>query len=282
MKAVVCTLSAWAAAVLTAHAGEATYARFQLTDLDLRDPHVFVDFLGCRDVTDTAILGFSVNGSLASSLQTDGDGDGFLDQSYVIQFTPLDRSATSSTMAVGAAQCTAPLEGSQCGSLQNPQPANAALGSTAACLAALQGTVRPYSPAVTASGPPCFASAPVSLTFQLFDTPVLLSNAQVGARFADAPGTGLVDGLVRGFLSEEVARSTLIPDSVPLVGGRTLAQVLPGGSGPGGTNPNCAAHDDRDMINLEIGWWFYFNFPAQRIADLPKVLHADSFEDAAE
>src|SRR5688572_21494438 len=46
---------------------------FRLTDLDLRDPHLYVEFLGCRDVTDTQLVGFSVNNELQTAIQTDGD-----------------------------------------------------------------------------------------------------------------------------------------------------------------------------------------------------------------
>lgn len=32
---------------------------FRISEMNLRDPHVFVDFLGCRDITDTPLVGFS-------------------------------------------------------------------------------------------------------------------------------------------------------------------------------------------------------------------------------
>ena len=67
--------------------------------MDLRDPHVYVIVLGCRDVTDTALLGFSVNGRLQTSIQTDADvpPDGLLDLSTLIEFLPLDQSLNLET-----------------------------------------------------------------------------------------------------------------------------------------------------------------------------------------
>jgi len=47
---------------------------------------------------------------------------------------------------------------------------------------------------------------------------------------------------------------------VPLIGGQPLSALLPGGAG------NCAAGDDRDMLNGEPGWWFYFAIEAERVA----------------
>jgi hypothetical protein len=70
-----------------------TPTAFRLRDLDLRDPHVFVNFIGCRDVTDNPLAGFSVNGELQTNIQTDGDVDGDLDLSIATVFRPLDQAA---------------------------------------------------------------------------------------------------------------------------------------------------------------------------------------------
>jgi hypothetical protein len=61
-----------------------------------------------------------------------------------------------------------------------------------------------------------------------------------------------------GFISETDANNTMIPNSFPLVGGMPLSALLPGGSN------NCAAHNDKDVNNGVMGWWFYLNFPAAR------------------
>lgn len=76
---------------------------FRLTDLDLRDPHIFVNFLGCRDVTDTQLVGYSFNSDTQTRIQTDGDSDGFLDLSHLIVFDPLDQSGAGGAMRFGRA-----------------------------------------------------------------------------------------------------------------------------------------------------------------------------------
>lgn len=247
-------------------------ARFILTDLDLRDPHVYVNFLGCRDVTDTPLVGFSINGQIQASIQSDGDGDGFLDLSYVLEFLPLDQGAATLPLQFGQAVCTAPLAGTSCGTLLIPTPATATLGSTLACLAPLPGTVRPYTPAITTASPACFASAAVTLILDLGGIPVTLRDARVAATWAGDPATQLVNGLMSGFISEADANATIVPASVPLVGGQPLSALLPGGTG------NCAPYSDKDVNGGVMGWWFYFNFPAARIYYGSDALYADGFE----
>ena len=50
--------SARCLALLAALAGTGAAAQtaFRFNDLDLRDPHVYVNFIGCRDVTDTPLV----------------------------------------------------------------------------------------------------------------------------------------------------------------------------------------------------------------------------------
>jgi len=93
-RAVTAALGALLLATTTASSAQSP-AGFRFADLDLRDPHLFVDAFGCRDITDTPLLGFSVNGTLQTRIQTDGDGDGSLDLSYLVEFLPLDTSQAS-------------------------------------------------------------------------------------------------------------------------------------------------------------------------------------------
>jgi len=248
-------------------------ARFLLTDLDLRDPHFYVNAVGCRDITDTALAGFSINGEIQASIQTDRDFDGFLDLSYVLEFLPLDQGATTLPLQFGQAVCTAPLAGTSCGALLIPTPTTATLGSTLACLAPLPGTTRPYSPAIVTTTPACFASDAVTLVLGLAGIPVTLRDARVAATWVGDPATQLVNGLISGFVSEADANAVILPASLPLVGGQPLSTLLPGGGG------NCASHSDKDLNNGVTGWWFYFNFPAARVYYASDALYADGFEE---
>ena len=74
----------------------------------------------------------------------------------------------------------------------------------------------------------------------------------------------MVNGLLRGFITEADANATIIPATFPLVGGHPLSLLLPGGDPPG-ADRNCAGFDDRDTYQGVRGWWFYLNFPAVRV-----------------
>lgn len=259
-RAVTAALGALLLATTTASSAQSP-AGFRFADLDLRDPHLFVDAFGCRDITDTPLLGFSVNGTLQTRIQTDGDGDGSLDLSYLVEFLPLDTSQASNLIDFGGAQCSAPATGTTCTPvLASAVAGDAALGPPAACLAALPGTLRPYTPALAVPTTPCFASPTGNLTLDLGGVPVTLRQVALSATFVGTPATELTNGLLRGFISETDADNTILPASLPLIGGRPLSSLLPGGTGA------CAAHSDKDVLDGVTGWWFYLNFPATRVS----------------
>lgn len=234
---------------------------FRVSDIDLRDPHVFYNFgVGCVDFTDTGILGFSFNGSLQTSVQTDGNGDGFLDSSTVVEFFPLDTSQSTNLLHGGKARCTAPMATTTCTAVLVPDLAgNGPIQTSGQCLAPVAGTTRPYNPAITAPGPTCFASVVDDVTLEFGGIPITLRDAQVAATFSGAPIDRLVNGLLRGFLTEADANNTLIPATYPVIGGQPLSRLLPGGTG------NCALHSDKDTHAGAPGWWFYFNFVADDV-----------------
>jgi hypothetical protein len=243
---------------------------FRIDDMDLRDPHVFVNLLGCRDVTDTALVGFSVNDRLQASIQTDADmpPDGLLDLSTLIEFLPLDQSLNTNLMDSGSADCTAPIATTTCVGPIVPSgiAGDAALLSAGLCLAPIAGTVRPYTTEITNSAAPCFGSPIGTLTLDLGGIPVTLNDAQIAAGFVDTPASALVNGLIKGFVTEADADAALLPGTLPLIGGQPLSSVLPGGDPPGPNNTNCAAHSDVDIRNGVRGWWFYLNFTAMRVS----------------
>ncbi len=250
-------------------------AAFRFSDLDLRDPHLFVQVVGCNDVTNPTLLPFSVNGELQTRIQTDADGDGRLDLSYVVEFLPLDRALPTSLMDFGGAECSAPLAGTACTQvLASAVAGDAATGAGTTCLAPLPGTVRPYNPAVAVPTTPCFASPAGTLTLDLGGIPITLREVALSASFVGDPGDALSNGLLRGFISEADADATILPAGLPLVGGRPLSSLLPGGTG------NCAAFSDKDMLDGASGWWFYFNFPASRVPLLDPF--ADGFGNGFE
>jgi hypothetical protein len=236
---------------------------YRFTDVDVREPHLFVELLGCHDATDTPVFGvFAVNTELATALTTDDDGDGLLDLSPVNVFRPLNQTngAMTPLEVYTDAECTAPA-GASCSPAagEDPVMVTATNQASGTCLQPVSGTLHPYTPAVTNSSAPCFSSTAATVTFTLSGIPITLTGAQIGATYVGNPATGEINGLLRGFISEADADATILPDDLPLVGGEPLSSLLPGGDG------NCAAHDDRDVVSGVTGWWFYLNFTATRV-----------------
>ena len=249
----------------------ATITAFRIRDMDLRDPHTYFSFIGCRDLTDNSLLGYSFNSQLQTELQSDSTGDGLLDLNMLLLFEPADPAGPGGMMifATGA-PCTAPLASTSCGPIG---PGNWTLLSTiqppaGACLSPVAGTLKPYSPSVVSPSAPCFVSDPANLVLPVGGEIALsLTSAQIAATFVGNPPTQLVNGLILGFLSETVANTTILPVSYPIAGGQPLSVLLPGGD-PAGIDVCCASHSDKDAApggGGGGGWWVYFNFVASAV-----------------
>ncbi|MEM9860471.1 MAG: DUF4215 domain-containing protein [Myxococcota bacterium] len=235
---------------------------FRMSDLDLRDPHAFADVFGCRDITDT-VFGFDgVNPQFQAAIQTDGDSDGLLDLSFVLAFDSLDQSdGGTGDMSFVVADCTtAPIRCTADTSL----PLTYTSQSSGACLGLVPGTTRGYSPAIAQPDGPCFVTDAADVSFTLSGIAIRLRDAQLGAQYVGSPATQLSRGLLRGFMTLSDAQASILPDTLPLVGGQSLAAVLRGGPG------NCSFQSDMDDHPIHgRGWWFYMNFPAAEVNFTP-------------
>src|SRR5450432_1569780 len=120
---------------------------YRFTNLYLRDPHVWLNALGCDDVTDTTLFGFSINGKLQTSIQTDGNADGFYDLSYLQRLYPLDENDG----AVGAANFVSANCSTTTGACaaegSTPVSSMYTSAATGQCLGVIAGFVNSYSPA---------------------------------------------------------------------------------------------------------------------------------------
>jgi hypothetical protein len=108
---------------------------------------------------------------------------------------------------------------------------------------------------------PCAESAPTTIIFPLGLFNIPLQDVQVGATYVGDPATNLINGEIRGFISETDANGIVIPPDIILVGGQTLSSLLAGGTG------NCqVGQDDRDTGPGSVsGWYLYINFTAHRV-----------------
>jgi cysteine-rich repeat protein len=235
---------------------EITATAYRVSSIQLRDPHAYTTvFFFCTDITS------NLNTELNNAVTMDTDGDGLLDLSVLSVFRPLNQSLATNPLEIVFSDCNAPMSGTSCApeAGTTPIPSTASNLSTGTCLQPTPGTVRPYSPAVTNATAPCYASGTHTLDLDLGGIMLRLRDAQVGATYVGNPATSMVNGLLKGFVTEADANTTILPASLPLVGGRALSSLLPGGTG------NCASHDDRDYVNGVRGWWLYFNYTANQV-----------------
>lgn len=238
----------------------------RLTDLDLRDPHGYVQLIACLDITNNdvpGVPGTSINGRLATAVSSDGDGDGFLDSSSLLAFRPYDSLATAERIDLGSGNCPEPSPPASCDWRMPPVPRTSDYDAfdVGACLEPAPGTTTVYSPAITPPVGSCVVSSPTTLYLALLGAEIPVLAAQVAAERLGEPPTELRDGLWMGFLRESDADAILLPPAIPIVGGQPISILFPGGTG------NCAAHDDRDAgPGGESGWWLYFNFTAAPVS----------------
>ncbi|MEZ4402784.1 MAG: DUF4215 domain-containing protein [Kofleriaceae bacterium] len=242
----------------------ATPTAFRFRDLDLRDPHVFVNVVVCRDMTDTGLLTFpGVNPLIQTNIQTDGaDANTLLDLSIVTLFRPLNQATSASTpLEIHFPGCTSPIGATVCSRTPPASPAVPTMSTNgvAPCLGPVPGSTGGYMPAITQPVAPCYASAATTVTIDVAGIPVTLTDARVAATYVGNPATSTVNGLLVGFISEAQANMTVLPMSLPLVGGQPLSSILAGGAG------NCSNRNDKDVNNGVPGWWFYMNFTADRV-----------------
>ena len=255
---------------------------FRFTDLDLRDPHVFanVPLLGCADVTNLSLFGIDgVNPQLQTNIQTDEDGDGLLDLSLANTFAPLIQTAGSMTTAdLVFPDCTAPMSSTSCELAAGAQHTVASavnMGSGAVCLAPVAGTTDgAYTPALVSptapSGGTCYAATAGTVSFDLGGIPITLIDARIGGEWFGSPATEIRDGMIRGFLSEAAADTTIIPEGttgIDSIDGEPLSALLRGGTGS--CSQPAPATGDTDTYTPPggtaiTGWYFYLNFTAAR------------------
>ncbi len=238
------------------------------TDLNLIDPHTYVDMglLGCWDVTNN-LGNQAVNAQLETAITTDDDGDGYLDLSLIMVFRPLDPAGgVTGPLDLVVGQCTAPMAGTVCDvdPAQPPQSTTYTNESSGDCLGTYPGTHRTsYTPGLTIpSAPPvCFWSTGATITVTFGSISFPLQDVQVAGNYSGNPVDTLANGFMRGFLSEADANNIIFPPDMALIHDKALSSLLPGGAGC------CASHDDRDtgLDGTTVGWWFYFNFPAERV-----------------
>jgi hypothetical protein len=232
---------------------ENTATAFRINSMTLKDPHAFTRVFICLDITS------QLNTQISTALTSDGDGDGDLDLSLVSVFRPLNQTAPSTPMDITFPDCTAPATGTRCtlpagGTVVNSNANNQASGT---CLGTLPMTTRSSYGTITMPSGPCFSSDQETITLSLGGVPLTLHEARIGATYSGVPASQLINGLIRGFVTQADADATILPSTIMVVGGMRLSAILPGGMG------NCQSNSDMDTaMDGTRGWYFYLNFTA--------------------
>ena len=259
---------------------------FRVTRADILDPNIWISvpIFGCRNFRSSGLLGqlpSGINGLLNESIQ-DPDENGEYGLSIAAVFRPLDQAPT----ATGDAElhfptCTEDSPVDICVADPDSQVVFATFENRAngVCLNRLPGSGAPTPegwfdnaentigaaslPTGTASSP-CFVTPEVSLTLDVAGIDIPLTGARLAANYQGDPATGLVTGLLRGFVSLEAANAVLLPDDLPLVGGQVLSRFLHNGPSSCRSSP---ARDVGPAIGggTTTGWWFYLSFTAELV-----------------
>jgi hypothetical protein len=258
----VITAGAVAATSTAGSAGPAPVTVFRVTELYLRDPHLFI---GVSDITEMPVLGVSINRTLIpNKLTMDADHDGFLDLSMLLQLQPLDPLSTTATLTLTEGHCAADPSGTKPCAPSTSAPLAAAwpitYSTTGTCLEPIAGSTSSYQPTIAVPQTPCFAtSAGHDLVINLGGVAVQVSAARVSASQRLQPAPALVSGLISGFVSSTSAMRAILPADV----GAPLA---------GSALSNYVRQQDYDLATsptMENGFWLYLNFVAQRVDYAP-------------
>ena len=236
----------------------------RISTINLVDPHPYVDYVFCVDGTNY------LNNTINDSMNNDGDGDGFIDDSVITQFytdQPDYITGRDLIASVIDSDCPYPLHSAACEPEVGASPTfiSTVPSQINDCLNAIPGTESPagYSPPINTISAPCYVSEPQNFTLNLLNGATLpLSGYQQAEKYEG--GLTMSPGLIRGFVSQADAEAfnfTVHVNGNPL--NLTLAEILPG-------HPNnCKTPTLNDMDlgpdGITQGWWLYFNITSELV-----------------
>jgi hypothetical protein len=219
---------------------DASERAFRINSLVLADPHVYFDPIGDLTVV--------LNDQFAQWLTPPADGgSGDLEAGLVLVFRPLDQSEGGGG-AFEYWNSSCPLETNA----QICTPLDATLGYSSTyesfplgpCLAADPSHLDPDLDAPLGPEQNCFLNAPFNVVIIAGGVTLPFDLAELSAQYVGDPSGNLVEGLLRGFLSNETANMT--NTDLPPLGNVSLADLL--------------QNADRDEDGS--GWWLHLEFTA--------------------
>lgn len=221
--------------VTESETGEDGPLAFRFNSIEVTDPGAGIGG-GCANAD-------QVNGLLAPAISGDGDGDGFLDMAFVIDFPELDQTdGASGMLSFANAQCAAP-DGAECGLLPDTElyPASYTVMGDGVCLAPDPANVEPGTGDAGTTMGSCFVTETIDAQVVTSAVALPLTDAVIAAQFVGEPAGNLVSGTIQGFLSRADAENTMV---------EALGMMIPL------DGLLCAEQMDGD------GWWMHLNFTA--------------------
>lgn len=251
------------------HLSECTFVRtaFRMNSLGLFDPVIqlpqvcdpgFMDFVNDQ-------LGGSATGDKFSSVAPPESLDGLIDLGFVFTFAdPIQQGSggenpASFVVSDCNAEFPAPVPNPSPCSPNTTEPSRSDFTATtqtggATCLSAFDGTADRTVNAVVSGDDGCFASAPLDFSVILGTLLTIpLKETVIAGQWSGDPATGLVNGLIRGWLPRSVAETLIVP-TLPFAGGGPLPDMVRVGT--------CTEYDDNDG---EEGFWMYLTFEAEPV-----------------
>lgn len=223
---------------------EEALAAYRISSLELRDPHFMLatdpSSGACVDVTDSMV-------NLALAQRSKG----------VLLVQNGIQHGTSSSIKLLDGKCDVVPGRTYFSCSVTPdaaQPIPVTEMAAGVCLAPEPGTTSGYEPPVEVPTGPCFVSDVTNTPLPIEGLPLQLKHLRIAATYEADPANWL-GGLIEGFMTEEAAAGSV---GSALPGNPPLSSLLPGGVG------SCGSGDDRDVVDGESGWWFYFKFTAER------------------
>ena len=246
-------------------------AVFRIDSLELEHPHTIFDDPGdfdlfCQDATNDplVILGEEVFPGVNPELKARIDAH---EINILNEFNPFGQDD-------GFETCLAGMEADDL-FIQTPTE----IQRTGTCVDAIDGlfddtwpdneSTEPNFPEAGSAG--CHVSTPVDamviLSLDDSDLDLSLRDLIIAGRFDDEPPGALIDGVMYGFLTEDDADDTIITvDSFELnLGEDILPSDGPGDGDACQARTHCEGPDARVTHQGQCGWWFVFNFTAERI-----------------
>lgn len=226
---------------------------FRITELLLRDPHLFV---AGTDVTDTTVAGMSINRTvIPNQLTMDADGDGAFDVSTLLVVQPFDPRVAMGTLRVIEGKC--PLRGGACTRAADSMHANWALENTqqGACLTPVSGTTGNYRTPIGLPRAPCFiTTSGQNLTLSLGGTELAVTQVKLSATYQANPKQ-LLNGLLMGFVTDAAAMRAVLPRQAGTgLAGMPLSSFVRSTDKDNGAGPNG-----------QSGFFIYLNFVANPV-----------------